>query len=63
MPEDLGLIADIMDLRRYARAKERVEAAKTADDYNRLSDWEKKWVMDVQENNIRLWRARQNSNS
>lgn len=57
MPEDLELIADIMELRRYARAKARVEAAKTPEQMKALSAWDQDWVMRVQEYNIRKWQA------
>lgn len=63
MPEDFDLVSSIMELRRYARAKERVEAAKTAEDYKRLPEWDQEWVMKVQEYNIKQWRQRQSSNS
>ena len=63
MPEDIQLIGDIMELRRYARAKQRVEAAKTSEDYSKLPKWDQEWVMRVQEYNIKKWRARQSSSS
>ena len=47
MSEDYGLLAGIMDLRRYARAKQRVEAAKTPEAMNELGEWEKDWTFRV----------------
>ncbi len=63
MPEDLGLVLDIMELRRYARAKARVDAAKTKGDFDKLPAWDREWVMKVQEYNINQWRQRQSSSS
>ena len=42
---DPRLVLDVLDLRRYARAKVEVEQA-TKD--NQASEWAKKWVFDVQ---------------
>jgi hypothetical protein len=52
-----------MELRRYARAKANVEAAKTKDDFAKLPEWDREWVMRVQEYNIKQWRQRQSSSS
>lgn len=61
MPEDLELVADIMELRRYARAKARFEAAKTPEQMKELSEWEQEWPLRVQEYNIKKWRAQTSS--
>ena len=47
MSEDYGLLAGIMDLRRYARAKQRVEAAKTSKEMDEIGEWEKDWTFRV----------------
>ncbi|KKL77811.1 hypothetical protein LCGC14_2031180 [marine sediment metagenome] len=60
MPEDFGLLADIMELRRYARAKQRVEAAKTPEAMNELSEWERDWTFRVKKyllDRHKEWRA------
>ena len=47
MGEDYALLAGIMDLRRYARAKARVEAAKTPEAMNEIGEWERDWTFQV----------------
>ncbi len=47
MDEDYDLLASIVELRRYAQAKQQVEAAKKPADWEGISEWAKDWVTKV----------------
>ena len=54
------LLSNIVDLRRYARGKQSVEAAKTPEAMSEIGEWEQDWVFRVKKYLFDKHRARMN---